>query len=58
MGRFMKHSYGDITWMSEEAARFRSLAELEPIAALRRHLAALARQYEQIAADLEPKAGD
>jgi hypothetical protein len=27
----------------EEAARFRSLAEAEPIAALRRHLSALAR---------------
>ena len=39
----------------EEAARFRSLAELEPIAALRRHLATLAREYEQIAADLEPR---
>ena len=42
----------------EEAARFRSLAEVEPIAALRRHLAALARQYEQIAADLEPRVSD
>lgn len=39
----------------EEAARFRSLAELEPIAALRRHLASLARQYEQIADDLVPQ---
>ena len=39
----------------EEATRFRSLAELEPIAALRRHLASLAREYEQIADDLEPR---
>jgi hypothetical protein len=38
----------------EEAARFQSLAEMEPITVLRRHLAARARQYEQIAADLEP----
>jgi len=42
----------------EEAERFQSLAEMEPIAALRRHLAARARQYEQIAADLEPQARD
>jgi hypothetical protein len=35
----------------EEAARFRSLAELEPVAALRRHLATLVGQYEQLAAD-------
>ncbi len=40
----------------EEGDRFRTMAEVEPLAALRRHLAALARQYEQIAADLEPKA--
>jgi hypothetical protein len=45
----MNDFYRDITWMSEQAARFRSLAEMEPIAALRRHLAALARQYEQLA---------
>jgi len=42
----------------EEGDRFRSMAETEPLAALRRHLAVLARQYEQIAADLEPKARD
>jgi hypothetical protein len=54
----MNDFYRDFTRMSEEAARFRSLAELEPLAALRRHLAALARQYEQIAANLEPKGGD
>jgi hypothetical protein len=58
MGRVMNDSYSDITWMSEQAARFRSLAELEPIAALRRHLTALARQYEQFVADLKPKARD
>ena len=51
----MNDSCRDIPRMSEEAARFRSLAEVEPIAALRRHLATLARQYEQIAADLEPR---
>ena len=39
----------------EEGDRFRSLAEVEPIAALRRHLAVLAREYERIAADLEPR---
>jgi hypothetical protein len=42
----------------EEGDRFRTMAEVEPIAALRRHLAVLARQYEQISADLEPKARD
>jgi hypothetical protein len=41
----------------EEADRFRAMAELEPVAALRRHLATLARQYEQLAADHpEPRA--
>lgn len=42
----------------EEGDRFKSMAEVEPIAALRRHLEVLARQYEQIAAGLEPKARD
>ena len=42
----------------EEGDRFKSMAEAEPLAALRRHLEVLARQYEQIAADLEPKARD
>jgi hypothetical protein len=40
----------------EEAERFRSMAELEPVAALRRHLATLVRQYEQLAADPGSKA--
>ena len=37
------------THYREEAERFRSLAAVEHIAALRRHLTALARQYEQLA---------
>jgi hypothetical protein len=38
-----------------EAARFRSMvAEIEPLAALRRHL--MAREYEQMAARREPPA--
>jgi hypothetical protein len=39
----------------EEGDRFRTMAEVEPLAALRRHLEVLARQYEQIATDLETK---
>ena len=42
----------------KEGDRFRSMAEAEPLAALRRHLEVLAQKYEQIAADLEPKARD
>ena len=34
----------------DQAAYFRSLAEAEPLAPLRRHLTALARQYEELAA--------
>jgi hypothetical protein len=37
----------------EQGAHFRSLAEREPLASLRRHLTALARQYEELAADAE-----
>jgi hypothetical protein len=40
----------------EEADRFRSMAELEPVAVLRRHLATLVRQYEQLAANPGSKA--
>ena len=37
----------------EQAAHFRSLAATEPLASLRRHLTALARQYEELAAGAE-----
>jgi hypothetical protein len=37
----------------EQAAYFRSLAETEPLASLRRHLIALSRQYEELAAGAE-----
>jgi hypothetical protein len=33
----------------DEAARFRSMAEIEPVSALRRHLQVLAREYEKMA---------
>ena len=33
----------------EEAARFRSMAESEPVSALRRHLRVLAQEYERMA---------
>ena len=45
-----------VAYYREEAARFRSMAALEPVAALRRHLATLVRQYEQLAADPGSKA--
>jgi hypothetical protein len=37
----------------EEAARFRALADLEPLAQMRRHLRRLAEDYERLAADAE-----
>jgi hypothetical protein len=40
----------------EQAAHFRSLAETEPLASLRRHLLGLARQYEELAATVELQA--
>jgi hypothetical protein len=33
----------------QQVARFRSMAEVEPLASLRRHLTALARQYDELA---------
>ncbi len=36
----------------EEAARFRSLADVEPVAKMRRHLMQLAAHYDRMAADL------
>ena len=41
----------------EQAEHFRSLAEREPLASLRRHLSGLARQYEELAASAEVQAG-
>lgn len=35
------------------AARFRSLAEIEPLASLRRHLRRLAAQHDDMATELE-----
>ncbi len=35
------------------AAHFRTLAELEPLASLRRHLRRLAAQHDEVAANLE-----
>jgi hypothetical protein len=41
------------------AAHFRSLAEIEPLASLRRHLHRLAAQHDKAATDLEtPRASD
>lgn len=40
----------------EQAAHFRSLAEMEPLASLRRHLMGLVRQYEELAASAEVQA--
>jgi hypothetical protein len=41
------------THYREEAERFRSLADREPLAKMRRHLSRLAAQYEKLASDLE-----
>lgn len=35
----------------EEAARFRALADREPLAKMRRHLQRLAEEYDRLAAD-------
>ena len=40
----------------EQAAYFKSLAETEPLASLRRHLLGLARLYEDLAAGAEVQA--
>jgi hypothetical protein len=40
------------------AAHFRSLAELEPLAGLRRHLRQLAAQHDEVAAGLEEAQSD
>jgi hypothetical protein len=40
----------------QKAAEFRAMAEVEPLASLRRHLRALARQYEELAAGAEVQA--
>jgi len=37
----------------EQAAQFRSMAEVEPLASLRRHLRGLVRQYEELATHTE-----
>jgi hypothetical protein len=37
----------------EEASRFRSMSEFEPVSALRRHLQVLAREYENMAASFD-----
>jgi hypothetical protein len=42
----------------EQAAHFRSLAEMEPLASLRRHLLGLVRQYEELAASAEVQASE
>jgi len=45
------------THYRQEAARFCTLAELEPLPSLRRHLRALAREYEKMAASVDVKGG-
>ena len=40
------------------AAEFRVLAELEPVASLRRHLERLAARHDELAADLERSLSD
>ena len=45
-----RHSAGHYRDMAEH---FRTLAEIEPLASLRRHLTRLATQHDEMAADLE-----
>ena len=44
---------GDTEHYRALAAHFRSLAETEPLASLRRHLRQLAAEHDQVAAELE-----
>jgi hypothetical protein len=44
---------GDAKHYRELAAHFRSLADVEPLPGLRRHLRQLAAQHDQVAADLD-----
>jgi hypothetical protein len=40
------------------AARFRQMADIEPLASLRRHLKRLAAQHDEIAADMETRTAE
>ena len=44
---------GDAEHYRGLAAHFRSLADVEPLPGLRRHLRQLAAQHDEVAADLE-----
>jgi hypothetical protein len=44
---------GQAAHYRESAARFRQMADIEPLASLRRHLNRLAAQHDEIAASLE-----
>jgi hypothetical protein len=44
---------GQAAHYRESAARFRQMADIEPLASLRRHLKRLAAQHDEIAASLE-----
>ena len=45
--------HGDAEHYRGLAARFRSLADIEPLAGFRWHLRRLAAQHDEVAADLE-----
>jgi hypothetical protein len=58
--QFTLHTSGDHSMAGEHyrdmAAHFRALAEVEPLASLRRYLRRLAAQHDEKAADLEQQA--
>jgi hypothetical protein len=54
----MKTEPGYVEHYRKMAARFRQMAEIEPLASLRRHLRRLAAQHDEIAAEMETRAAE
>jgi hypothetical protein len=54
----MKNEPGYAEHYRELAARFRHMADIEPLASLRRHLQRLAAQHDEIAASMETRTAD
>jgi hypothetical protein len=54
----MKNEPGYAEHYRELAARFRQMADIEPLASLRRHLQRLAVQHDEIAAGMGTRTAD
>jgi hypothetical protein len=54
----MKPEPGYVDHYRKMAARFRLMADIEPLASLRRHLRRLAAQHDEIAAEMETLAAE